>query len=334
LESFGILDVTIMQGTTELEVTAGESLEIRIPAPAGATPGALPATMPLWSLDESTGQWVEEGTTTLDEPSGTYVASIPHMSVWNADQPTESTCVTGLVIDEQGDPIAGAGVDSVGLDYFGFSQTTTQDDGRFFLVVRKDSEMSVAAYHAIEGFQERAVESGGADTEVPATAGDPRCLDVGTWQVSRANVVIPGRGGAGGPTPGEQACEIVDADMVTAAFEGTASEGVPQDDASCEFELTGGGVVDDVDVFFFGDDSSWASSRGGFEEFRGGTTDVLGIGDEAFYPNDTGPTSLVVRARGFIFSVVARFNLGPFDMLPPTVAEDVAELARAIAEGS
>lgn len=334
LESFGVLDVTIMQGAAELEVMAGESLEIRIPAPRATPSGTLPATMPLWSLDESTGQWVEEGTTTLDEGSNTYVASIPHMSVWNADQTTESTCIEGLVIDQEGDPIAGAGVDSVGMDYLGFSHTTTRDDGRFYLVVRKDSEVSVAAYHAIEGFQERVVESGSADTDVPATAGDSRCLDVGTWQVDRAAIPLPGRVGSGGPTRGEQACDIVDAATVTAAFEGTASEGVPQDDASCEFQLTGGGVVEEVDVFFFGDDTAWESVRSGFEEFRGGTTDVAGIGDEAFYPNDTGPTSLVVRARGFIYEVVARVRLGPFDTLPPTVAEDVAELARAIAEGS
>ena len=332
LESFGILDVTIMQDATELEVMPGESLEIRIPAPGGVASNMLPATMPLWSLDPGTGQWVEEGTTTLDEASNTYVADIPHMSVWNADQPTESTCITGVVIDEDGDPLEGAGVDSVGLDYFGFSQTTTVDDGRFYLVVRKNSEVSVAAYHAAEGFDERSIESGGADTDVPATVGDSRCLDVGTWQVMRATVPLPGR--VGSPSRGEQACGFVDADMVTAAFEGTASEGVPQDDASCEFELTDGGVVREVDVFFFGDDSGWESVRGGFEDFRGGTTDVAGVGDEAFYPNDSGPTNLVFRARGFIFEVVARIELGPSDMLPPTVAEDVAELARAIAGDS
>lgn len=137
LESFGIVDVTIMQGGDKLDVMTGESLEIRIPAPSGASSESLPTTMPLWSLDEGTGQWVEEGTTTLDEGSNTYVADASHLSAWNADQPADSTCLTGIVVDEAGQPIAGAGVDSVGIDYFGFSSTTTLDDGRFYLADKK-----------------------------------------------------------------------------------------------------------------------------------------------------------------------------------------------------
>lgn len=138
LESFGIVDVTIMQAGAELDVMAGASLEIRIPAPSAASAESLPATMPLWSLDESTGQWVEEGTTTLDEASNTYLA------------------------------------------------------------VKKDAQMSVGAYHAPDGFERMLVESGGADTDVPPTAGDPRCQDLGTFMVTRAVVTLPDGGGGGG----------------------------------------------------------------------------------------------------------------------------------------
>ncbi len=334
LESFGIVDVTIMQGGAELDVMTGETLEIRIPAPSAASSESLPTTMPLWSLDEGTGQWVEEGTTTLDEGSKTYVADASHLSAWNADQLADSTCLTGIVVDEDGQPIAGAGVDSVGIDYFGFSYTTTLDDGRFYLAVKKDSQISVGAYHAPDGFESMVIESGGADTDVPPTAGDPRCQDAGTWTVSRAVVELSDGGGGSGLSRGEQACQIVDAAMVTAAFEGTASEGVPGDDAACEFQLTEGGAVESVDVFFFGDESGWAGTRSGFEEFRGGTTDVAGVGDEAFYSNDRGPIGLVVRAGGIIFQVLARIPFDPFEPIPPnveaTIAEDVAELARAI----
>lgn len=337
LESFGIVDVTIMQAGAELDVMAGESLEIRIPAPSAASSESLPTTMPLWSLDEATGQWVEEGTTTLDEASNTYLADASHLSVWNADQVADSTCLTGIVVDAAGQPIAGAGVDSVGVDYFGFSSTTTRDDGRFYLAVKKDAQMSVGAYHAPDGFESMLVESAGADTDVPPTAGDPRCQDVGTFMVRRAVVALPGGGGGGGGgglTRGEQACQIVSAATVTAAFEGTASAGVPGDDAACSFELTDGGVVESVDVFFFGNESGWAGTRSGFDEFRGGTTDVAGVGDEAFYANDRGPIGLVVRAGGIIFQVLARVPFDPFEQIPPdveaTIAEDVAELARAI----
>jgi hypothetical protein len=190
LESFGMVDVTIMQGDDELQVAPGETLEIRIPAPAGAVPSELPATMPLWSLDEDSGQWVEEGTATLDEVTNTYVGQISHMSAWNADKEAEATCITGLAVDSNGDPIAGAEVDAKGLDYFGSSTGSTGADGRFYIPVRKSSEVSVAVSHDNEGGQIRNVTSGGEDTTVPPTAGDPRCTDVGTFTIQRGVVLL------------------------------------------------------------------------------------------------------------------------------------------------
>jgi hypothetical protein len=190
LESFGMVDVTITQGDDELQVAPGETLEIRIPAPAGAVPSELPATMPLWSLDEDSGQWVEEGTATLDEVTNTYVGEISHMSAWNADKQTEATCITGLAVDSNGDPIAGAEIDAKGLDYFGSSSGSTGADGRFYIPVRKSSEVSVAVSHDNEGGQIRNVTSGGEDTTVPPTAGDSRCTDVGTFTIQRGVVLL------------------------------------------------------------------------------------------------------------------------------------------------
>ena len=115
--------------------------------------------------------------------------------------------------------------------------------------------------------------------------------------------------------------------MVTAAFEGTASEGVPDIARNCRFELTGG-EVDSVSVFYFGDDSRWEGTRQGFEDNTGGTTDVPGLGEEAFYPNNVGPYSLVVRANGIIFEVSASVA---FLTTPSAgLAADVEELAGAI----
>jgi len=113
---------------------------------------------------------------------------------------------------------------------------------------------------------------------------------------------------------------------VTAAFEGTASEGVPDIARNCRFEITGG-EVDSVSVFYFGDDSLWEGVRQGFEDNRGGTTDVPGLGDEAFYPNNAGPYSLIVRANGIIFEVSVSVA---FIMPSAGLAADVEELARAI----
>ena len=137
-----------------------------------------------------------------------------------------------------------------------------------------------------------------------------------------------GSAGSGGLTDAESACELADAAMVTAAFEGTASEGVPGDARNCRFALAGG-EVESVNVFYFGDDSSWERTRQGFEDNTGGTTDVPGLGDEAFYSNNTGPYSLVVRANGIIFQVSVSVA---FITPSAGLAADVEELARAIVE--
>lgn len=141
-------------------------------------------------------------------------------------------------------------------------------------------------------------------------------------------------GGSGnGLTDAERACQLTDAATVTATFEGTASEGVPGDARNCRFEITGG-EAQSVSVFFFGADSSWDGVRQGFEDNRGGTTDVSGIGDEAFYPNDVGPSSLVVRANGIIFEVSPLLATTFPPSLPSAALEaDVADLARTIADG-
>ncbi|MDH3844365.1 MAG: hypothetical protein OES69_10535, partial [Myxococcales bacterium] len=124
-----------------------------------------------------------------------------------------------------------------------------------------------------------------------------------------------------------------DAATVTSIFEGTASEGVPDIARNCRFEITDG-EADSVSVFYFGADSSWDGVRQGFEDNRGGTTDVPGIGDEAFYPNDAGPSSLIVRANGIIFEVSAFIGLTFPPTLPSAALEAaVADLARTIANG-
>ena len=165
----------------------------------------------------------------------------------------------------------------------------------------------------------------------------------GTWQLVCLMVTLAcgvgcgdsgeAGGGSGGDDNGlsnaERACQLADADMVTAAFQGTADEGMPDIASNCRFELTGG-EVEAVSVFYFGDASSWDSVRQGYEDNRGGTTDVSGLGDEAFYPNDVGPYSLVVQSEGIIFSVSVSVAFIP--MPSQELAQSVRDLAEAIVE--
>jgi len=126
-------------------------------------------------------------------------------------------------------------------------------------------------------------------------------------------------------------CDLADAALVQSFFGGTVTDGVEGVARNCEFTIEGG-LVEDVNVYYFGSDDGWDGTRSGFENNVGGTTDVPGIGDEAFYPNDNGPTSLVARAGGQIFEVAGGLSI--FDTSEPSedLIQAVADLAGAIAD--
>lgn len=188
LESFGMLDITIRQDDTTLQVAPGMTLQISIPAPSGVTDP--PASMPLWSFDEAQGLWVEEGTLTLDADAGVYIGDIAHMSVWNADVEIDTTCISGTVVDAEDNPVPGARVRGRGLEYAGSDATIADANGRFALLVRKDSVVSVAAYHAEGGGLVRELRSGSTTAPQPVSVGDASCTDGGVWTIERGTVVF------------------------------------------------------------------------------------------------------------------------------------------------
>lgn len=83
MTSYGMMAV-------ELESTAGEKLQIKsgstatltTPIPAGAQSSAQ-SSISLWSVDENTGLWKEEGTAT--KQGNNYVGQVSHFSFWNCD---------------------------------------------------------------------------------------------------------------------------------------------------------------------------------------------------------------------------------------------------------
>jgi hypothetical protein len=133
-------------------------------------------------------------------------------------------------------------------------------------------------------------------------------------------------GGSGGSI--SSPCDLADASLVSAHFAGTVADGVEGVARNCTFEISDGDVAS-VDVFYYGDASGWDGSKSGFESNRGGVTDVGGLGDAAFFPNDRGELELVVQAGGEIFSVTAYTNLA--DLSPDDIAS-VSALAAAIAD--
>lgn len=95
ISSFGVVEYELSQGGQPLNLKPGASATVELPLVAGQKAAgvavAVGETIPLWSLDEGTGRWVQEGTGTVvvnaSAPTGMALrATVGHLSWWNADQ--------------------------------------------------------------------------------------------------------------------------------------------------------------------------------------------------------------------------------------------------------
>lgn len=87
IESFGYVTVDINCGVGKTcNLLAGKTADIAIPVAVGADPGT--PTIDLWSLNETTGKWVHEGTAARDATVNpvVYRATVSHFSSYNLDR--------------------------------------------------------------------------------------------------------------------------------------------------------------------------------------------------------------------------------------------------------
>jgi hypothetical protein len=106
LQTFGVLEVTVTQSGQTLQLAAGQTVTVTIPVVSG---GTLLPTRDLWSFNLATGIWDHEGTAQL--AGSAYTAQLTHFSYHNIDTEIvqgKATCVTGIVVDKSGNPVAGA----------------------------------------------------------------------------------------------------------------------------------------------------------------------------------------------------------------------------------
>ncbi len=119
---------------------------VQLAAIAAATKlDAMPATVPLCYVDETSGLWVEEGSA-MPDPTGSFFAGrVGRLVVWNADRALETIRYTGCVVDESGARVAGARVRSEGVDYSGRSVVGTDANGVFVAPMKRNGRATIAA---------------------------------------------------------------------------------------------------------------------------------------------------------------------------------------------
>jgi len=155
LESFGMFQINL-SGIDGQELNlAGGTSSIIMPIQDLGTPPVLGTQVPAWSYDESVGKWIEEAIGTVIELSDGTLAwefEAPHFSTWNCDRPIQTHgCLTGTVVDSQGNPRGGATVRAVGITYISTTTARTGQDGSFCLEVKNGETVWAEISYTIAG---------------------------------------------------------------------------------------------------------------------------------------------------------------------------------------
>ncbi|MGH1519093.1 carboxypeptidase-like regulatory domain-containing protein [Chryseobacterium sp. JK1] len=100
METFGMLHVQLTGSSGQnLQIANGHTAEITVPVDASQT-SSSPTTIPLWSFNENTGIWQEEGSAT--KIGNTYVGTVSHFSWWNCDAQFEQATMKVTVKNSTG----------------------------------------------------------------------------------------------------------------------------------------------------------------------------------------------------------------------------------------
>lgn len=143
LESFGAVQVDVRDAAgNRYTIAPGRTATLRIPA---SSRGNLPDTVGLYSLDETTGRWVDEGTAQLATSGNRrwYEATVTHLSWWNADLPLETVFANGCLRDLAGNPAPARTLRSVGIDYTGSATARSDAAGNFRVAFKKGGRASL-----------------------------------------------------------------------------------------------------------------------------------------------------------------------------------------------
>jgi hypothetical protein len=183
LESFGIFAIEARQGDALLDLAPGVALGVRVPIAASGLATA-PASIALWSFDEASGLWEEEGTATRD--GDTYRASVPHLSWWNFDVAyiSQTTCVEVCYEDDTGARVRGVLVrirmPSIRATVSGY----TGEDGCVAINLRASTDAVLEASYNDNTPTPRSFTTQATITNTGRVP--PMCQDLGVFNISPA----------------------------------------------------------------------------------------------------------------------------------------------------
>jgi hypothetical protein len=172
----GMIDVRFYQGAERLRFLG----EAELTFPLGPNNKSHGEEVAIWSFDEDSGKWKEDGKGMVQrvDPAqpGSVTTKARHFSWWAAAEPLAgATCVSGQ-LTRGGSPVAGALVELTGRDSLLYVQAASGDDGTFCMATPAGAEVAVTALGGSEqllawSWQASAGDApascGGACTELP-----------------------------------------------------------------------------------------------------------------------------------------------------------------------
>lgn len=151
LETFGVFEVFVEDANgRRANLARGRKAAVQLFIPR-ALRRRVPAAVGLFSFEQDSGLWVEEGTLGATPARTWFTASLSNLTpIWNADMVLDTTCVKLKILGcDCHNPagLAGSHVEAYGLDYSGFSDGYTDANGEVCLPVKRNAKASVTAYH-------------------------------------------------------------------------------------------------------------------------------------------------------------------------------------------
>lgn len=168
LVSYGMTDLNIYaENGDKLQLKDGSKAKLTFPIPAGMGENP-PASIPLWSFNEKTGLWEEEGSAALQ--GNVYVGEVAHFSWVNLDYPEKQGTVYGYVKDDTGKVLPGVRL-SIGQL---LASTVSKSDGYYSHEVPANTAFSITVKDLYYGGIDQKVS-----VKVPALSpGEKRQVDI------------------------------------------------------------------------------------------------------------------------------------------------------------
>ena len=168
LVSYGMTDLNMYaENGDKLQLKDGCKAKLTFPIPAGMGENP-PASIPLWSFNEKTGLWEEEGSAALQ--GNVYVGEVAHFSWVNLDYPEKQGTVYGYVKDDTGKVLPGVRL-SIGQL---LASTVSKSDGYYSHEVPANTDFSITVKNLYYGGIDQKVS-----VKVPALSpGERRQVDI------------------------------------------------------------------------------------------------------------------------------------------------------------